>query len=471
MAGREGNPRIPRIRTNRSSRFARFAGTPSRSPLRALAAILTLVLAAGCGATAGRGADEITVWETYNAEEHAVFEALAREYEAQSAARTGRRVTVRLERVPYEGLLPKLKYAAITHTTPDVCRVDNAWVLTLAYGKAVVPLDTLPSFGTTIDEEASRYVPAALATNLVETPDEAGTWSRHLYGLPDQTNCVALFWNRQLFRDSAAELRAAGLDPERAPRTWEEFVRYGKVLTVPEKRQFGFGMFATLWWAMPFFNTFGAEFARRDATGRLVCTLSEPAARDAFAFMVSLYRDHGIEAGAWQTGSINPEQGFANGKYAMILMGPWNLKRFEGIDFGVALVPAGPAGTSSNVGGSNMVVFRSSERADLALDFLRWFTSKETQARWARELGQIPVNREAFEEAAAASAGTPLGVFLEQLRTARPLAQVPKMDLIEDRVVNPALELGLKGQSTPGELLTNASRTIDDAYLSIANER
>ena len=76
-----------------------------------------------------------------------------------------------------------------------------------------------------------------------------------------------------------------------------------------------------------------------------------------------------------------PEQGFINGKYAMILTGPWNLKRFEGIDFDVSLVPADPAGTSSNVGGSNMVVFRSSEHADVALDFLRWFTSRDTQLR------------------------------------------------------------------------------------------
>ena len=448
---------------------------PTANRLRSLAAVVALSLAASCGVSSGHatpGVDEITVWETYNAEEHAVFDTLAREYEAEYQQRTGRRVAVRLERVPYEGLLPKLKYAAITHTTPDVCRVDNAWVLTLAYGKAVVPLDTLPSFGTTIDEEAARYVPAAIATNVVETREgDSGAWTRHLYGLPDQTNCVVLFWNRKLFRESATELRAAGLDPDRAPRTWDEFVRYGKVLTIAEKRQFAFGMFATLWWAMPFFNSFGAQFSRRDADGRLVCALSEPQGRDAFNFMVSLYREHGIEAGAWQTGAINPEQGFINGKYAMILTGPWNLKRFEGIDFGVSLIPAGPAGTSSNVGGSNMVVFRSSKRADLALDFLRWFTSKQTQARWARDLGQIPVNREAFEEAAAAAAGTPLGVFLEQLRTARPLAQVPKMDQIEDRVVNPALELGLKGQSTPGELLMNASTAIDREYLSIANER
>ena len=45
------------------------------------------------------------------------------------------------------------------------------------------------------------------------------------------------------------------------------------------------------------------------------------------------------------------------------------------------------------------------------------------------------------------------------------------MDQIEDRVVNPALELGLKGQATPGDLLTNATLAIDREYLSIANER
>jgi len=438
-------------------------------------ALASVLAASGCGGgrrAATPGVEEITVWETYNAEEHAVFDVLAREFEREKLAATGKRVSVRLERVPYEGLLPKLKYAAITHTTPDVCRVDNAWVLTLAYGKAIVPLDTLPSFTGTIDDMERQYVAAALATNVVEAPDDAGTWNRHLYGLPDQTNCVALFYNKALFRESAPRLREAGLDPGRAPATWDEFVRYAQVLTIPEKRQFGFGMFATLWWMMPFLNTYGASFTKRLDDGRLACGFGDPAAREAFKFVVSLYRDYKIEAGAWQTGAINPEQGFINGKYAMILSGPWNLKRFEGIDFGVAVVPSGPSGTSSNVGGSNMVVFRSSQHADLAVEFLRWFTSRETQLRWSRELGQIPVNREAFEEVARSASGTHLGVFLEQLRTARPLSQVPKMDQIEDRVVNPAIELMLKSQNaTPDAILADACAKVDSEYLSIINDR
>jgi multiple sugar transport system substrate-binding protein len=443
---------------------------------RRLTAFLLLVAlgaAASCGVerSSATGPVTLTVWETYNAQEHEVFDALARDFERDYAARTGRAVRLKVERIPYEGLLPKLKYAAITHTAPDICRVDNAWVLTLAYGRAVAALDTLPNFATTLDDEASHYVAAAIATNVVETPEAGGPWQRHLYGLPDQTNCVALFWNRALFRAAADALRREGLDPERAPKTWEEFVRYAKVLTIPERKQYGFAMFATLWWTMPFLNTFGAEFSTTAPDGRLSCGLMDPRALEAYRFLVSLYRDYGVEAGAWQTGAINPEQGFINGKYAMILTGPWNLKRFESVDFGVSLVPAGPAGTSSNVGGSNMVVFRSSEHADVALDFLRWFTSRDMQLRWSRELGQIPVNRDAFEEAAKAAAGTHLGVFLEQLRTARPLKQLPKMDQIEDRVINPAIELALKGQGTPESIMKNACEQIDRDYLSIINDR
>ncbi|MBK6427886.1 MAG: hypothetical protein IPF82_17385 [Blastocatellia bacterium] len=45
------------------------------------------------------------------------------------------------------------------------------------------------------------------------------------------------------------------------------------------------------------------------------------------------------------------------------------------------------------------------------------------------------------------------------------------MDQIEDRVINPALELALKGQSTPEEIMREACRRIDEDYLSIINER
>src|SRR5262249_881585 len=257
---------------------------------------------------------ELTVWETYNPEEHRVFKKIAADFEREYLQKTGKKISLNLQRVPFDGLMPRIKYACLADAAPDICRVDNAWALTLAYGKALVPLDTLGNFNSSLETVEQEYVHAAIDSNIIDIKNGSGLWERHLYGIPDQTNCVALFWNKDLFKQSESELRAAGLDPQRAPRTWDEFVRYAQVLTIPDQKQFGFGMFNSLWWSLPFFNTFGADFLKRDADNKLVCALDGPEGQQAVQFMTDLYKKYGVEAGAWRTGSINPDQGFLNGK-------------------------------------------------------------------------------------------------------------------------------------------------------------
>lgn len=419
--------------------------------------------------SSGEQPNELTIWITYNPQEYDVFKQIAQDFQTEYNKKHGKSLYLNLQRIPYDGLMPRLKYACLANATPDICRIDNAWPLTLAYGKSIIPLDTLPSFNTTIDELAQEYVPAAIASNIVETKADNGTWEKHLYGIPDQTNCVALFWNKELFRQSATELRAAGLDPDRAPRDWEEFVKYAQILTIKDKKQYGFGMFNSLWWSMPFFNTFGTEFVRKDANGKYICTLDEQPAQQALQFMTNLYLKYGVEAGAWRTGSINPEQGFLNGKYAMILSGPWNLKRFSNIDFGVSLVPAGPAGTSSNVGGQNLVVFRTCKNPAAALEFLRYFSSEPVQIRWSESLGQIPVNIKAFDKINL-SERPQLAVFMEQLKTAKATPKIPRMDVLEEKVVGPALQLAMQGDKSVEQALKDSTKEINKDFLSLLNK-
>ncbi|MBL8151454.1 MAG: extracellular solute-binding protein [Blastocatellia bacterium] len=416
-------------------------------------------------ATASEDAIQLTVWETYNPEEHRVFKEIAADFEKQYFQKHGKALRLNLQRIPFDGLMPRIKYACLANEAPDICRVDNAWVLTLAYGQALVPLDKLQNFNSTLDEISKEYVPAAIDSNIIDIK-KAGKTERGLYGIPDQTNCVALFWNKDLFRASEAELRAAGLDPERAPRTWDEFKQYAKVLTIPEKKQFGFGMFTSLWWSLPFFNTYGAEFTR-SSNGKLVGALDEKPAQEALSFMAELYLS-GIEAGAWRTGSINPDQGFLNGKYAMILSGPWNLKRFSNINFGVSLIPEGPSGTSSNVGGQNMVVFRTSKYPEAAYEFLRYFASEEVQVKWCETLGQIPVNLKAFEKIDTTNRPH-LRIFMEQMKTAKPRPKIPQMDVLEEKVVNPAIELVIKGNKTSESALKETVEQLNKNYLPLLN--
>jgi multiple sugar transport system substrate-binding protein len=431
---------------------------------------LVVIILSSCGTVVKSSEDfiELTIWQTYNSEENRFFKEIAADFEREYQQKHGKRLKLNVQQIPFDGLMPLIKSACLAKATPDICRVDNAWVLSLAYGKALVPLDQLSNFNSTLEEAQQEYVQAAIDSNIIETRNERREWERHLYGIPDQTNCVALFWNKDLFRQSEKELREAGLDPDRAPKTWEEFVKYARVLSIPEKKQYGFGMFNSLWWSLPFFNTYGAEFVRRAPDGRMVATLDEEAGQQAVQFMTDLYKN-GLEAGAWRTGSINPEQGFLNGKYAMILSGPWNLKQFVSVNFGVSLIPAGPAGTSSNVGGQNLVVFRTSKNPEAALEFLRYFASEQIQVKWCEALGQIPVNLKAFEKINTHNRPH-LAVFMEQMKSARPRPKIPRMDVLEEKVFNPALQLAMQGDKSVQSALKDAVDQINREFLPLLND-
>ena len=53
----------------------------------------------------------------------------------------------------------------------------------------------------------------------------------HLYALVSTPAAVALFYNKRIFHENAAKLRAAGLDPDRPPQSIDELDRYSDVLT------------------------------------------------------------------------------------------------------------------------------------------------------------------------------------------------------------------------------------------------
>lgn len=462
--------------------------SPRRSTLGLV--LLGLLLTAGCLGRAERvedGVIRLTAWVSYNNEESELFQRITDEFVASwNASHPGKPLAISLGRVPFNGLLPKLKTACQTHTTPDICRVDCAHVAPLAFGKAIYALDELPGFKDawpSIEAARRDYVEAAFDSNVVRVrrPDPSGKghrWENHLYGLPDQTTCVALFRNKALFRESASELRAAGLDPDRAPATWDELVAYGKVLSRPERQQYAFAMDNSLWWTFPFFNCWGAGFLTTDDGGKLRCVLNSEDGIRALAFKVGLYQDKHtlagrqtrVEAGAWIPGAISKDTGFINQSYAMCMSGPWNIESFRraGLDFGVSLVPDGPAGSSSNVGGSDLVVFRSCRHPEVATQFLRHVTSAAVQARWCNELGQIPTARAAFPLVSTDDRPA-LFTFFRQILRAKARPQVPNYDVLEE-IINPEMELALKGVKTPKQALDDSVARIEVEVLAELNE-
>jgi multiple sugar transport system substrate-binding protein len=401
--------------------------------LCALVCVLGLLLT-GCGKKKETGSGEIvlTVWETYNTDERPVFLELAAEFEA---AHPG--VKIKSTNLPFMGAEPKILTALATRTTPDIARVDGSFLPKLAVKGGIQPLDSW--VGASFRDE---LVPVALQSNIV---------NGQLFGLPDQVNCLCLFTNRQLFRD-------AGLDPDATPAKWDDFIRIGKKLTNETKGVFGFGMRNSLWWSLPFFNTYGAPLLSEDKTR---CLLGEPKAVEAFQLKVDLYRKYKIEGGGWMAGGIRDDLGFQTLKYAMVFNGPWAVKSLAaaGIDFGVALIPAGPAGTSTTVGGNDLVVFRSCQHPREAAELLMFIASKASQVKWCNALGQIPVNRLANPDLDLERYPF-LATFIEQMKTAVPRPQVAVYPEIEN-AVNPEMQAALEGSKTVQEAMDSACEEVE----------
>lgn len=413
-----------------------------------------------CSKPGGLGDMDILVWASYGPDEYKLFENIAHRWSSLK----DNPYKIHVAQIPWMGQESKYRTSLIAGAPPDIGRVDTPFVPELAHNNVLTDIkqyliaeETEKKMET--GEILAQYVKAAIDSCIIK--DKNGV--EHVYGFPDQTNGACLFYNKDSFN-------AAGLDPQVPPKTWDEFVDFGKKLTKPAEGLYGFGMDNSLWWSFPFFNTFGTKFLSDDGSK---CLLDSKEGIAALQFKVDLYKKHALEGGAWKSGGQNTETGFINGRYAMVLMGPWNVSRFKAakVNFGVALIPAGPAGTSTNVGGTNMVIFRNDKRPAAKLracyDFLRFVTSEDIQAEWASKLRQIPVNLKAYDKINITDKEEEkiLKTFMEQMKTAQARPKVLKYSQLET-IINPEMESALSGNISVEQALKNAVERINREVLT-----
>lgn len=452
-----------------------------------------IIIISGCSNIKGKKDDKIVlkVWETYNNEEHNVFLEVIENFKKYYKEKYNKDIEIIADRVPFSDLTNNIKTACLAQTNPDIARVDALKVIELAYHKVLEPIDTISNFeAKSIDEKRKEYIPAPFNSNVIDVKGKT-----HLYGLPEQTTCLALFRNIKLFRDKAKELQAAGLESNCAPRDSAEFIKYARVLTDKNNKIYGYAMANSLWYTLPLFNMYKADFIKTDAAGKKYCVMDNERAVYAFQQKVDLYRKYKVEAGSWQAGSIGADQGFLNDKYAMILSGPWMIKKFKesGVNFAVSLIPKPTKEeaiklklipenatdeqyereitSSTNIGGNNIVIFKNSKYKEVAYEFINYVTGKENQVFWAKKLGQIPINLKAYDDVLNDAATIPeIKVFMQQLLLAKAPPLVPLYGLMESDIVNLEMEEALKGSKTVEEAFKLASKKVDKEILSKVNE-
>lgn len=350
--------------------------------------------------------------------------------------------------MPWDQLYQKLLTSVTSNDGPQIIAMDVSRVPQYAAKGALAPTDDFFAGTTYMD---TSVLPVA----AVNSSKFSGT----NYGVPFNLAPMMLYYNKDLFK-------AAGLDPDKPPTTWEEFTQMAPKLTVdkngdgkPEQYAIALADHETVPMYQPFMWNNGGGVVSTDAK---TSTLAQPASLEALDFWTKQVRDNKVSpiglAGA------DADKLFQTGKAAMEIVGPWMTNGFTeaGINFGLARPFAGPTGqdTLMNVVSLTLNAKITDAQKKAAYTFFSYWNSADSQITWADGSG-FPPNRTDIPADKLKNKFS--GVFgdKELLDHSQVyLAGVPNAGTITDDIFYPALQRVLNGKGSVQDVFTKASQDV-----------
>lgn len=317
----------------------------------------------------------------------------------------------------------------------------------------LIEQDLIVAFESVIETEEEQawldgFYPALMANGRIE----GQTW-----GVPFQRSTIVAYYNKDMFR-------AAGLDPEQAPTTWDELVEMGKALTTDGT--YGLMIPSTgypYWMFQALAIQNGKELMSGDG---LTTYFDDPAVVESLAFWRSLSAEHGImPEGTVEWGTLR--QAFLEGNTAMMWHSTGNLtavKDSATFDFGVAMLPAN-ARPGSPTGGGNFYLFKESTEAEkrAALELIKFMTAPEQAAAWSIATGYMGVSPAAYDTDALKAYTAefpPALVARDQLEHA--VAEFSTFETARVREgLNNAIQSALTGDMSPEDALAEAQAAAE----------
>jgi sn-glycerol 3-phosphate transport system substrate-binding protein len=350
----------------------------------------------------------------------------------------------------YQDTMTKAQTALKAQSGPQMAVLLSTDVFTLIDDDLILPLDTLAS---NADDKAwlGNFYPAFLKN---------GEIAGHTWGVPFQRSTIVLYWNHDAFRSS-------GLDPDRAPDTWQQHADFAAKLTQRN------GSDVTRWgvqipssgfpyWLFQALTTeAGATLANAVGTAT---DFANAACVEALRYWIDLstkYQAHPPGVIDWGT----TPRDFLEQKVAMIWTTTGNLSNIRTnakFPFGVAMLPADKR-RGSPTGGGNFYLFRSASAAQqqACLRFMRWISSPERAAQWSIDTGYVATRPDAWQTPAMVKyvAGFPAAaVARDQLQYA--VAELSTHDNQQvTQALNDGLQAALTGRKAPDAALQDAQAT------------
>ncbi len=325
--------------------------------------------------------------------------------------RTHPKVRVRTDKGPIRAMTDAVRAGISSGAPPDVVQ---GHAVTGAGQQLADPVDDL--------WRKHKLTPAEYLQGSLEDV----TWGGTRYGLPLDSNAMALLYNVDRFR-------ATGQSPPNSSMTFGQFEAMAKGLTSADGAQRALVVPVDTWVTFGWITANGGELVRVGADGQPRFSLDQPAVVDTVGYLQRLI-DQGVAFGPSgpDARSVDAYALFRSGAVAMLATGSWDLVKVLKDDptgqFGVALMPSGFTGQTQGtaMGGSSLWIPKGAPQRELAFEFMLLLTSDEYALRFAKEEGRLPVRPRVLAEEHFQQ--PQLAVFVKQLES----AHVPVLGALHD---------------------------------------
>jgi multiple sugar transport system substrate-binding protein len=415
---------------------------PRKFGLRTHATVLFAALAAcglavaGCSSSSGgdsgghSGTVTITEEDAYTYPASTVMNQLVSQFEKQNPGYKVHRTVV-----PYEDDLTKMLHQASSNSLPSVLMVDEPWLPEMAAGGVLVPLSKFGFSGAALNSGARTV----------------GVYKGTLYGASTGNNSLGLVYNKTMFA-------RAHLQP---PRTWAEMLTDAKALT--GHGVYGFGMGAAQgapadWQFEPFFWTAGGSLTHVNNAGGVA----------ALTYLTQLEKSGGMPKSVVNWTQSEAAAEFANGKLAMVDIGPWEIPSFTKVSWGAETMPVPHAGMQaiSPVGGPPWAVAKGSpDQEKAAWKFVNWLLKPANVTTFAVANDDVPSLRSL--DTALVKTHPAIALFAKSTETGRSrTADVGvHYNAIAQALTN-AIQAALSGTQSPQQALDAAQKQVQAALKS-----
>ncbi|MBB3561507.1 sugar ABC transporter substrate-binding protein (plasmid) [Sinorhizobium sp. B11] len=335
-------------------------------------------LATLCLVSTASAAEKIEMWVRTG-----IGDAFNKVVESYNASHENKVVTTE---VPFGELVQKYATAIAGGQAPDALSMDLIYTPAFA---AAGQLEDLTDWAKSLP----------YFNSLSPSHVKLGTYQDKIYGLPLSVETSVFAWNKDLYKK-------AGLDPEKAPATWEEIEANAEKIRKLGDDTYGFYFsgggcggcmiftFTPLVWGA------GADILSEDSK---TATLDTPQMRKAVGFYRDMVKKDLVPASAASDNGTS-FLSFTNGKIGQQSLGAFAIgtlvTKYPDINFGVTLIPSVDGKTSSFAGGDNFVITKGTKKIDAVKEFLEYIYSMDGQKVLAK-YGSLPTRGDIADQVLA----------------------------------------------------------------------